>query len=81
MKLRVVRIGNSRGIRIPKALLDRLRIADTVEATVRANRIVITPTKKEARAGWEEAAAAMHAAGDDEMFLPDAFPDDEVLDW
>ena len=64
MKSRIVRIGNSQGIRIPKPLLEQAGLEDEVELHAEQGRIVIA-TARRARAGWAEAARALHAAGGD----------------
>jgi antitoxin MazE len=66
MKSRIVRIGNSRGIRIPKPLIDQTGLEDDVEIVVRGNTLVIIPAKPP-RAGWAEAFRAMAAKGDDHL--------------
>lgn len=73
MKVNLVRIGNSRGIRIPKPLLQQCGIAETVELLVRKNQIVLRASRRP-RAGWDEAFRRMHAAGDDAPLMPDALP-------
>jgi len=60
---RIVRIGNSQGLRIPKPLLEQAGISDQVELEVADGRISIRPVPR-ARAGWAELFAAMAAAGD-----------------
>jgi len=66
MKTRIVQIGNSRGIRIPKLLLDQAGLGPDAEVELRATatgleiRRVVVP-----RSGWSEAATAARAAGDD----------------
>ena len=68
MKARIVRIGNSRGIRIPKPLIDQTGLGAEVEIMVRGNTLVIVPATSP-RAGWAEAFRAMAEHGDDQ--LPD----------
>lgn len=63
---RIVRIGNSQGIRIPKPLLEQAGIGDRVELEVHEGQISIRPARR-ARAGWDEHFAAMAAAGDDHL--------------
>jgi len=60
MKARLVRIGNSRGIRLPKALIDQVGLDDEVELRVEDQRLVIVPVTR-ARAGWAEAIEAKGA--------------------
>jgi len=64
MKTNIVRIGNSRGIRIPKTLLKQCRLGEAVELEVEKDRLVIRPAKKP-RSGWDEAFREMAQRGDD----------------
>ncbi len=66
MRTSVVRIGNSRGIRIPKALLEHYRLKDAVELEVEDDHLVIRPSSKP-REGWEDAFRHMHEQGDDSL--------------
>ena len=63
-KARIVRIGNSRGIRVPKALLEQAQLPEDVELQAEPGRLVVRAVRR-VRAGWAEAAAAMHERGDD----------------
>jgi antitoxin MazE len=62
----IVRIGNSRGIRIPKALLDQCNLGSTVELEVQDGSLVVRPAERP-RLGWDEAFRRMAAQGDDEL--------------
>ena len=64
MRTRIVRIGNSQGIRIPKLLLERSNLADEVELEAEEDRIIIRSTRQP-RHGWENAFRAMAKSGDD----------------
>ena len=66
MKSRLVRIGNSRGIRIPKPLIDQTGLGEEVEIVVRGNTLVIVPARPP-RAGWTEAFKDMATQGDDRL--------------
>lgn len=66
MKARIVRIGNSRGIRIPKPLIAQTGLGEDVEMVVQGNALVISPVSR-SRAGWGEAFEAMAARGDDAL--------------
>ena len=81
MKVKVVAIGNSRGIRIPKAVLEQCAISHAVNLHSNGKRIVLTPVKEKPRQGWAEAAQKMRRAGDDELLAPDVFPDEADLAW
>lgn len=68
MKARIVRIGNSKGIRIPKVLLEQSKVGEEIELEVQGNQILIRPASHP-RQGWEEAFRSMAEQGDDR--LPD----------
>lgn len=65
MKARIVRIGNSRGIRIPKLLIEQTGLSTDVEMVVQGNALVICPLARP-RTGWDDAFRGMAAEGDDE---------------
>jgi antitoxin MazE len=64
-RARIVRIGNSRGIRVPKALLEQAQLPEDVELQAEPGRLIVRAVRR-VRAGWAEAAAAMHDRGDDQ---------------
>ena len=66
VKARVVRIGNSRGIRIPKVWLDQLDLDNEVELAVQKDRLVIRRARRP-REGWEEAFRSMAEHRDDHL--------------
>jgi antitoxin MazE len=66
MRTKLIQIGNSRGIRIPKPLLDHARLRDQVDIEFEDGAIVIRCADRP-RAGWDEAFARMAAAGDDTL--------------
>ena len=72
MKTNVVRIGNSRGIRIPKKLLEECRLEDTVELEAHQDHLVVRSITKP-RSGWEESFRAMAAQGDDALLDRESF--------
>ncbi|MBD2751769.1 AbrB/MazE/SpoVT family DNA-binding domain-containing protein [Spirosoma validum] len=80
MRLAVVSIGNSKGIRIPKAVLDKYQISNSVEVEMREDELVLRPIRKP-REGWEEAFKQMHANGDDRLLIPDVFDDETWEEW
>jgi antitoxin component of MazEF toxin-antitoxin module len=66
LKLKVARIGNSRGVRIPATTLARYQIADTVVMEERADGILLRPPGPATpRLSWEETAREMAVAGED----------------
>jgi antitoxin MazE len=80
MKARLVAIGNSRGVRIPKTVLEQCEMTEEVEMAVEGQRIILSPLKKNKREGWRAAAEKMSIAGDDALIIPDVFEDDVTVD-
>ena len=70
MRTRIVRIGNSQGVRIPKPLIERTGLKEEVEIEVEGNQLVIRSVAGP-RAGWAEAFQAMAREGDDEILDPE----------
>jgi len=66
MKLKVARIGNSRGVRLPAASLRRYRIGETVVMEERSDGILLRPAKSAVeKLSWEETAREMAASHED----------------
>src|SRR5256885_479300 len=66
VKTRLVKIGNSHGIRIPKRLLEQVGLTGEVEIEVQSGQLVIRPVRS-ARQGWDAQFQAMAQAGDDRL--------------
>lgn len=66
MKTRIVRIGNSKGVRIPKPLLDQAGLEGEVDIQARRDSLVIRGTRKP-RQGWSKAFRKMSQQGDDRL--------------
>jgi antitoxin MazE len=79
VKARIVAIGNSQGIRIPKPLLQQAGLGGEVELHAETGRIVIAATRR-TREGWAEAAAQMHDRGEDAM-LDTPAPKFDAEEW
>ena len=84
MKAKIVRIGNSRGVRIPKPVLQQCGLEDEVVMEVRGHELVIRSAHS-ARGGWEEAFRSMAQQGDDALVDRVAEPaaewDDTEWEW
>jgi antitoxin MazE len=80
----LVRIGNSRGIRLPKPLIEQCGFKDEVELTVHHRELVIR-APSHPREGWAGAFARMHECGDDELLdrvaEPETTWDEEEWEW
>jgi len=71
VKTRIIRIGNSQGIRIPKVLLDQSGLSDEVELALMDNHLEIRPARR-ARQGWDAQFEAMAAQSDDQLLDAEA---------
>lgn len=65
-KTRIIKIGNSQGIRIPKVLLDQTEIEEDVELEVQGHNLVVRPARGP-RHGWDEKFAKMAELNDDQL--------------
>ena len=64
MRAKLITIGNSRGVRLPKPLIKEVGLEDEVEIRVRDKRIEISPVTG-TRSGWAEAARLLHDRKED----------------
>ncbi len=84
IRTRIVKIGNSQGIRIPRSILSQVELNGEVEIDVQDGHLSLSPAKGP-RAGWAAAFAAMARAGDDRMLdggepLPTVW-DEQKWEW
>jgi antitoxin MazE len=70
VKTNIVRIGNSKGIRLPKSILEQCRLKDSVEIEVEDNVLIIRPVHAP-RSGWSEAFSGMAQRKDDKLLDED----------
>ncbi len=80
MEVPIVPIGNSKGLRLSKTLLEKYNIKDKVELILEKGFIIIKPVS-EPRKGWEEAFKKMHERGDDELLFDSIFEDENFDEW
>ena len=66
MKAHLVRIGNSRGVRLPKTIIAQAGLTDEVELGVRDGAVIIARTTS-ARSGWTDAARQMRQRDEDRL--------------
>ena len=59
MRAKIIRIGNSRGIRLPKPILEASGFGDEVELKVEEGRVILMRPQKHPREGWAESIAAI----------------------
>ena len=81
MNLKIVPIGNSMGVRLPKTLLTHMKIENEVEVEIEDDAIKFRAVHHKPRGGWEEAFRKMAKCGDDKLIYDD-FPNDfDKTDW
>jgi antitoxin MazE len=79
MRVNIIPIGNSKGIRIPKSVLEQCGFEKSAELEVEAGKLVLRP-RRLARAGWEEAAKHLAENRDDQLLETPA-PEFDERDW
>jgi len=84
IKSRIVKIGNSQGVLIPKLLLEQSNLGDEVELVLEEGQIILRRSHA-VRHGWEEAFQTMAERGDDVLLDGDVQPaaqwDEEDWEW
>lgn len=80
MELSVINIGNSKGIRLSKTILEKYNITDKIELILEKGYIILKP-KAEPRKNWEKAFKQMHENGDDQLLMDDVFEDENFEEW
>ena len=80
MEIPVINIGNSKGIRLTKSILEQYNITGSVELILEKGRIILKP-KSIPRKGWDEMFKKMHKEGDDKLVIDDIFNDETFEEW
>jgi antitoxin MazE len=80
MELSVIQIGNSKGFRLSKTLIEKYNIKDKVELILEKGYIILKPVSTP-RKGWEAAFKKMHENGDDQLLFNDIFENENLEEW
>jgi len=80
MELSIINIGNSKGIRLSKTILEKYNIQDKIELVLEKDFIVLKP-KTEPRKNWEKAFEKMRENNDDQLLIEDVFEDENFEEW
>lgn len=80
MEVSIVKIGNSKGIRFSKTIMDKYNFRDTVDLILEKGQIIIKPLSQP-RKGWEEAFKQMSENDDDRLLFNDVFDDENLEEW
>ena len=80
MELSIIQIGNSKGLRLSKTLLEKYNIKDKVELILEKGYLIIKPISSP-RKGWEKSFKEMHEKGEDQLLFDDVFDDENMEEW
>jgi antitoxin MazE len=80
MEVSIIKIGNSKGLRLSKQIIEQYQITDKVELTLEQDKIIIRPID-EPRKGWDMAFKMMSEKGDDNSLIDDVFDDEDLDEW
>lgn len=80
MEVSIVQIGNLKGIRFSKTIMEKYNFRDTVDLILEKGQIIIRPLSQPRKA-WEEAFKQMSENGDDRFLFNDVFEDENLEEW
>jgi len=80
MELSIIQIGNSKGLRLSKTLIDKYNFKDKVEVILEKGYLILKPISKH-RVGWEESFKEMNEKGDDQLLFDDVFENENLEEW
>lgn len=80
MEISVIQIGNSKGVRLSKTLIEKYNIKDKVELILEKGQIIIKPISSP-RKGWGKAFKEMNENGDDQLLFDDVFENENLEEW
>lgn len=84
MKIDIIKIGNSKGIRLPKSVLEQLGLTEEAELEVRGSEAILRAPRRQPRAGWEEVfrtAMEKHGPPDGELLLGEFANEFDEAEW
>ncbi len=80
MEASIIKIGNSKGLRLSKTILEKYNIKDKVELILEKGQIILKPVSSP-RSNWEAAFKKMSESGDDRSLMNDVFEDENLEEW
>ena len=80
MEASIIKIGNSRGLRLSKTVLEKYNISDKVDIILEKDGIFVKAIDSP-RKGWAQSFEEMHALGDDKLLINDSFDDENLEEW
>lgn len=80
MEIAIIKIGNSKGLRLSKTILEKYNIKDKIEMILEKGQIILRPIDVP-RENWEESFKEMRSNNDDALLLNDVFEDENFEEW
>jgi len=80
MELSIIQIGNSKGFRLSKTLIEKYNIKDKVELILEKGHMILKPISSPRR-GWDIAFKEMNENGDDQLLFNDVFENENLEEW
>lgn len=80
MEISIIQIGNSKGFRLSKTLIEKYNITDKVQLILEKEHIILKPISSP-RKGWEKAFKEMNENGDDQLLFDDVFENENLEEW
>lgn len=80
MEASIIKIGNSKGLRLSKTILEKYNITDKVELILEEEQIILKAVASP-RKNWDKAFKKMNANGDDQLLMNDVFEDENLEEW
>lgn len=80
METSIIKIGNSKGLRLSKTILEKYKIKEKVEIILEKGQIVIRPINSP-RKNWGAAFKKMNENGDDKLLINDVFENENLEEW
>ena len=80
MEISIIQIGNSKGFRLSKTVIEKYHIKDKVELILEKGYLIIKPISSP-RKGWEAAFKEMNKNGDDQLLFNDVFENENIEEW
>ena len=80
METSIIKIGNSKGLRLSKTILEKYNIKEKVELILEKDQIILRPIERP-RKNWENEFKKMRLNEDDKLLMNDVFDDENLEEW
>ncbi len=80
MEISIIKIGNSKGLRLSKDILSRYNIRDKIEVILEKGQIILRPIDQP-RKNWETSFRKMNENKDDVLLIDDVMVDEDFEEW